>query len=429
MILEFQVSNFRSFKEETTLSFSTAYSAAALPENLLERELPGLKGQRFLRSMVLYGANASGKSNLLKALGFMRDFVRDSFGNLKPTQGTGTIPFKLDPAMKAEPTRFEVHFVAQNGVRYQYGFALNGERVREEWLYSYPLGKLRHCFTRKFLSDSSTYDHEIGNSFSLNPNIVSATRANALLLSTAVQFNHEELTHVYEWFSFHFHEASSQTDYVGESAKRVVANKELLSRYERLLRLSDLGISGIRVRDITSAEDPAVKSLNPAIQAALASSKAALEPVTIFRVLHHAAQGQEPVEFSRSEESEGTLKFLGLLSLWFDALDHGRLLMVDELDASLHPYITRQLLEMFHNPETNKLGAQLVFTTHDVTLLDTSLLRRDQIIFVEKDLQGASRLIPLSDFSPRSSEQLLKGYLAGRYGGVPFLSNLSGDTA
>ncbi|NYI88754.1 hypothetical protein HNR02_002077 [Amycolatopsis endophytica] len=353
----------------------------------------------------VYGANASGKSSLLDGLRFMRRAVVESFQQWDAEGSVPRFPFRLAPGSREQPSVFAVEIVV-DGVPYDYGFRLDDERILEEWLYSYPEKRPRLLFerTEDRLRFGSTVSGELKSRLTL---LGELTRPNSLFLSTCAQVQMAELMPVYRWFRFQLKMRMSATYSTRRAVDYVVnlrARKpQLLERLVELLRVADVGITGFAVEE---TEDPA-------------------RQVAEKRRELHFLHGQEDERFTLEEESAGTRSWLALLPIVLEALDDGHVVAVDEIDTSLHPLLTVQLVNLFRNPDVNQNGAQLIFTSHDSSLLGPLLgqraLERDEIWFVEKQGDGASSLYPLSDFKPREEHNNERRYLGGSYGAVPVL--------
>lgn len=415
MLIRFRTENFRSIREEQELSL-VASAVSEHPETLVH---VGRYGFDLLRAAAVYGPNASGKSALFHALGFMRTAVVESHRSWSPDGGIPRTPFALAVETLAEPSIFAVD-VLIGGVRYEYGFTADSARVLEEWLYAYPRGRRQEWFTR-----DATRDVEFVFSRSLageNRAISSFTRSNSLFLSAAAQNNHEMLMPVYQWFSqslwivddstrWHFHR------YAVEQCRSQTRREALLT----LLTSADLGITNIEF-----SED----ELTPERQRVLgqSSDETAIDAVKRVwqvprvRLWHSTGDGVSSVALPFEQESRGTRTLFALLGILQWCLATGGTLLVDELDQSLHSHLASRIVSMFTSPATNPLGAQLLFNTHDTNLLNYDILRRDQVWFTEKTFEGATRLFPLTDFQARKHENLERGYLQGRYGAVPTLT-------
>jgi uncharacterized protein len=417
MLVEFQITNFRSFRD--TQRFSMVASAdTTMLENTIEA--PALGKQRLLRSAVIYGANAAGKSNFISALEFVQTFATQS-EQRGPGTGIPVQPFRLGNQASQLPTIFELTFLWE-GVRYQYGFSLDKRRVLEEWLIAYPRGLPQRWFTRRYDPASQQYEMHFGSKLKgQKRELEELTRPDVLFLSVAARFNHQQLTEVYNWFKLELYliTSSRSTRFFEEHSAWMASEFDLKEDITALLRTADLGIVDFVAEEQRIPADAIPADLPEEFRSRL------IDRVAYSIQMQHRSDGDrgDGVPFSWEEESEGTRRLFGLAGPLVFALRYGRVLAIDELDASLHPSLVRLLVQLFHLPQLNQTSAQLIFNTHDTTLLDATLMRRDQIWFVEKDNTGASQLYPLLDFSPRKDEALARGYLRGRYGAIPFLSD------
>ncbi|MBN1765218.1 MAG: ATP-binding protein [Sedimentisphaerales bacterium] len=430
MIIEFSFSNFRSIKERQTLSLVANNSLVTqdkkklLPENLIELNAPGLPDVKLLKSAVIYGANASGKSNVIKAIDFMQDFVMKSFTGLKPEEEIGIPFFAFDSISHEIPSEFEAIFI-NNGVRYQYGFVLDKWKVHEEWLYAYPKGRTQRWFHRMFNVKKERYDWKFSKEhFKGDKNgIKIGTRHNALFLSTGAQLNNGQLKSIYEWFRnnirFLDYSSSNVERGIGLSAGIMLEDPDIADKVKKFMRHVDFGIDDISISKKEFSEKD-IKSSSPVIEALLKEDPEFFKDKKFIDIkwLH---KNVNTIALTSVDESTGSLKCFSLLAPWIDTLINGYTVFIDEIGANMHPILLRNLFKMMNDSAINKSGAQIVITTHDVTLLDTELFRRDQIWFTEKNAQGETELYPLTDYSPRSGEALQKGYLAGRYGAIPLI--------
>ena len=434
MLIEFSVTNFRSIREKQTLSLVASGAAKELPECLIERNLPGLSGLRFLKGAAIYGANASGKSNIIKAMRFLAEFVKNSATWGRPGDSIGTEPFRLDQDSPSSPSRFEVAFLT-GGIRFSFGCSLTTNRVTEEYIVAYPKGAPQHWYHRSYNESAGSYDWARPSaSFRHDQALRDRTRENCLFLSVAPQFNHPQLTQPFSWFRDCLRLIGGDLpfgllgdDYGSSLTTRTARLLTQPSHHERiigLLRSADVGIIGGKA-DERELETPNFLSYfsSPEFLGKYgASDTIPSDRKTLDVALLHRSLGNEEVAFDfESEESAGTQRLFALIGPWIDALDQGLTIFVDEIEASLHPAIVRGILSLIFSAEHNPKGAQVIFTTHSPVLLDNTLMRRDQIWFTEKAPTGATRLYPLTDYQPRKDEALAKGYLAGRYGAIPFL--------
>ena len=419
MLVEFRVQNFRSLREEQVLSL-VASKDKTLQDT--HTQSTGLKAApSVLRSAAIYGANASGKSNLIKALQYMRGVVAESATVIQPGQTFAVQPFRLDAQSAKEPTAFEVTFII-DGVRYQYGFALTPQRIVSEHLLVYKAFKPQRWYERRYDAQTGKDVYDFGPSLKGPKHLwEGATRPNALFLSMAVQLNSEALRPVFDWFVNGLVIFNEQAQLSPQVSIRMLQQAEGRRQICDFLSAADIGIADIEV--VTR------KVPSQAVHFDLVAGKAEVRNEEVeehqLRFSHVTEQGR--AVFDLMDESNGTRNLLFLTGPVLDILRKGLTLVIDELDTSLHTLLVRELVRLFHRPEINTGGAQLIFTTHDTSLLDApGLLRRDQIWFVEKDRDQASELVSLSEFSPRKNEALERGYLMGRYGGIPFLNHTLG---
>lgn len=425
MLIEFKVENYRSFREAQTFSLVASNYVKDLESNVIGESLPGLSNTRYLKGAAIYGSNASGKSNLLEALRFMTEFVKNSATKLKPAEKTGVEPFILDASSREGASRFEVTAAIQ-GVRYQYGFALDEQRVIEEYLIAYPKGLAQKWFERTYDPDDDSYLWSNSTAhFKLDSALRDKTRPNSLFLSVGPQFNNEQLTVLYNWFAkeLRFLNLGGDVQFSPSFTVGLMSeNKEQVPRIMNLLRSADFGVTDADVEtEDLSLEQVQVKY--PQIVSQMEDEGSPLTgKIRVFDIrLKHRASDREDTALGFEKESAGTRRLFALAGPWLDILDRGRTVLVDELETSLHPKLVREFLALLFCEKNNPNGAQVIFTTHNPILLDNTLLRRDQVWFTEKDEGGATHLYPLTEYKPRKGESLTKGYLSGRYGALPFL--------
>ncbi len=423
MLIEFSVTNYRSILERQTLNMTaSSYFKELEAANTFAPDgsdsLP-----RLLRSTVLYGPNASGKSTLIQALSFVKEQVLHSQKESQAGDAIDVVPFKLTSASRAGVSEFDVTFMEQ-GVRYEYGFCCNSVRFTEEWLIAYPQGRAQKWFHRVFDTESGKDEYKFSASF-VGGKIRHAlwreqTRTNALFLSTAIQLNNEQLKPVFGWFKQRLQVIDSVGGLSpGYTLQRCEKDEDRL-HVVQFMNSADLSISDIRLKESVFSVDTLPKGMPAAIRDQVLKDMVG-EKIVEPLFFHQDVNEQGIIAFDQSEESDGTLALFAFAGPWLDVIENERVLVVDELDTSLHPLLVQHLVKSLHHAGTK---AQLIFTTHDTTLLSQKLLRRDQVWFMEKDEKSATRLYPLSDFSPRDNEAIERGYLNGRYGGIPFLKDL-----
>lgn len=421
MLIEFRVKNFLSFRDEQVLSL------VASKDNSLEGNCFDAGEHRLLRAAAIYGPNASGKSNLLKAIEFMRGLV--AYSTEIQAEGAFRIsPFLLDEKSAHEPSLFEVTFLLE-GIRYQYGFTATRERVHDEWLIAYPKGKPQRWFDRKKEKKAWKWGSFLKGE---RERLKKLTRPDALFLSVAAQFDHEQLTPIYKWFKDSLR-ILPHKDFLRPVTANLLTSSDFDKNGRRafkelvlaFLHDADLGVTGIDVkrREVNESDIPDDIGIPDRMKGELLHRPRETRSFDVM-MSHRNADTGEDVRFRLEDESGGTQRLFELMGPWVLAIGGGFSVFVDELESSLHPLLTRELIKFFQNPDVNKKGAQLVFATHDTTLLDPALLRRDQVWFTEKGKNGASSLYSLSEYKERKvrkGEAMQKGYLAGRYGAIPIL--------
>ncbi|OGQ84739.1 MAG: hypothetical protein A2289_23040 [Deltaproteobacteria bacterium RIFOXYA12_FULL_58_15] len=443
MLVEFRVENHRSICDEQALTMEAG--RVGHPGDLRPRKVVGYPRQ-LLPVAALYGANASGKSNVLSALGFMRDAVIDSHRSWPPEGGVPREAFAWGGRTRA-PSMFEATFLVED-VRYQYGFLVDQVRVLEEWLFAWPKGRRQTWLERE--ADKFSFGGHLGGE---NRVIEQVTRSNALFLSTAAQHQHEKILPIYGWFrQLHTVRVEGYKERYADAMPAAVAASMFAAATAAAAALAGSSNGMVRVLDLipTHGKRGGVRDDALALDATDADKlrrlmKAADVGISDFRIdevrhgnggnekdaqrifmRHHIGNGEAwlPLE----QESAGTKTLFRLGPSVIAALARGSLLVIDELEASLHPLVAAQLVSQFNDPHTNPHNAQLVFTTHDTNLLGTTyrepMLRRDQIWLTEKGPAGATTLYPLTNYKPRKAENLERGYLQGRYGAIPFLGEL-----
>ncbi len=419
MLVEFRVKNFRSIRDEQVLSLVASKDKTLRDTHTQETGISA--APVLLRSAVVYGANASGKSNLIKALQYMRGVVIESATAIQPGQAFAVQPFRLDSKSADQSSEFEVTFLLDK-VRYQYGFAMTAQRIVSEHLLVYKTFKPQRWFSRYFDQESGKDVYEFSSGLKGPKNLwEGATRPNSLFLSMAVQLNSEALRPVFDWFLNQLVIFNEQAPLTPQMSIQMLKQSEGRKDICKFLSAADISIQDV---DVETRKVP-----GQAVHFDLNAGKTEVrsEEMEEHKLRFHHVTEQGKAVFDLMDESSGTRNLLFIAGPVMDILSKGVTLVIDELDTSLHTLLVRELVRLFHSPEINAKGAQLIFTTHDASLLDApDLFRRDQIWFVEKDGDQSSGLVGLSEFSPRKNEALERGYLMGRYGGVPFLSHTLG---
>jgi uncharacterized protein len=423
MLIEFRAENFGSIKGEQILSLVASNYYKDLPGNTFQPGLPGLSGTSLLKGVALYGPNASGKSTVIKAMRRLQSLVTGSASKETSTP-LPFHPFCLDTESCKSPTKFFVAFVA-SGVRYEYRVSYVAERVLHEALSAFPSGKEQVWFERTWLDEEAGYRWRRPGALKVTSELVGMVRENVLFVSLGAQLNNSQLRTVYDWFEHSLKIVNLGPDAEGLgtafSTGLIKDGSDLRGRFLELLAHADLGVVGATVQQASATKTTKMmedlgRFLQPAALEELMKMTKDLETVALE---HQASGAVVPIELS--DESAGTQRLFALGGPWLDILQHGYTAFIDELDASLHPVLLQQLLALLFSEGGNPNGAQVVFTTHNPYLLGSSVLRRDQVWFTEKDSTGASHLYPLTEYKPRPKESVINGYLSGRYGAVPMI--------
>ena len=421
MLIEFSVANFRSFKDRATLSMEAG------PDDWLEEtHVARVDQRRLVRTAAIYGANAGGKSNFLAAMATFRDFVKNSSKSLQLGDRIPVMPFRLHAESERAPSHFEAVFL-HNGTRYRYGFEATPEAITSEWLFSQ-----RDSIRETTLFTREGAQIEMGEAFREGRPVEKLTRPNALFLSVVAQFNGEIAGSIVGWMN-QFRNISGIHDQATLGFTLMLLSDpksapDYASRILSLVKQADLGIENLHRRELPP--DKMASVIPPGIPEAIRTQLLNSTGTGAFTVsTSHRKFGPDGapignVEFDfESEESAGTQKFIALTGPFLHTLNEGSILFVDELEARLHPLLTKALVDLFNGP-ANRKNAQLIYATHDEGLLDSKRARRDQIWFVEKDHFGASRLYCLDEFKGvRKEAKFSKEYLLGQFGGVPRLGD------
>lgn len=424
MLIEFSVTNYRSFRERQTLSLAST-AAKEHPNNTIKtglKKLPAL-----VRSAAIYGPNAAGKTNLIRAALIMQQAVLNSAGSGQVGVKLNLQPFAFSKKTLTAPSEFEMHFIHQ-GVRYQYGFAATSTEIVREWLTAYPSGRPQLWFERTTGSRGGTPKWTFGKNLKGTHKVWSdATRPNALFLSTAVQLNSTQLKPIFDWF-----QNSLVCVVPGIDLNPYLTYEQSLSGPEgKSAVLQFLNAADLRMKDFEVKREPF--NLNPQQPPpgpirghVIATGPGTLESFSA-RSFHQSSDSKELVPLPMAEESQGTQKLFNSAGGFLKVLRDGATALIDEIENSLHPKIVRFLIEQFHNSDVNRRSAQLVFSTHDTSVLTNDLLRRDQIWFVDRTKAENTTLYSLADFKTRKEEAFERNYLRGRYGALPIVGEMSFD--
>ncbi len=409
MLIEFSVENFRSIKEKVTLSMVASNRDKSLEENLIS--LQNDEKFNLLKSAAIYGANASGKTNIIRAIHFMIEFVKTSHENQNMIESLLT-PFLLDAEWEKKPTSFEIALFHKD-IKYLYGFSLNKKSIVEEYLYYYPNKRRSIIFERKKDKFRFTKDKEEQQQLS------NRTSKNVLYLSASAQWNYQKTIEIFEEIK-NIEVISSfslfQPELIRKTTKSAMKEKDKIVKF---LSKADLGIHGIEASMKKVSKDD-FEGLPEELVSILTKTDREIPKI---KVAHDMVSGNKRIKryFDFSDESDGTKKIYALAGPWIHALENGGAIIIDELDVRLHPLLVEYLVKMFNSYE-NKKGAQVIFTTHNTYILNKSLLREDQIWFTEKKKDQSTDLYSLYDLVGVRDKNIEKGYLLGRYGAIPLIN-------
>ncbi len=423
MLIEFSVGNYRSFKEVVTFSMVaadlTADNNIIHDDNLFTVD----DDLKLLKSAAIYGANASGKSNLAKALNFMKWLMINSSRETQSTDDIDIEPFKLSILTDAKPSFFEMVFKL-NKVKYRYGFEVTRKKIVSEWLYYVPNVRETKLFYRE--KDKI----EAVKKFKANK-LEKITRHNALFLSVSAQFNVRISEAILNWLKNSLNIISglnnnSYRSYYSYTVHCLMEN-ENKNEIINLIKKLDLGIDDININKIDITEDELPDDIPQEIRQMILKQSGG--KITSIKTKHRKFDFQNKFisteTFDLEDESEGTKKAFALAGPLFDTLKNSQTLVIDEFDARLHPLISHAILELFNSHETNPNNAQLIVMTHDTNLLSPKLFRRDQIWFTEKDRYGATDLYSLVEYNISNDDPFENNYIKGRYGAIPYIGDLS----
>ena len=412
MLIDFKVKNYRSIKDEQDLNMLSTKQKEHLDTHTFTSDASSKMS--LLKTAAIYGANAAGKSNFIKALKTMQEIVVYSMSKYQRGHLLPVKPFLFDGLSKREPTEFEVSFIADN-VRYQYGFSATQECIVEEWLIAYPKGRPQNWFARVLNKDTKvpSYEWQFGEKLVGQKQVwQESTRDNALFLSTAVYLNSEQLNPVYDWF-----DKTLRITGVGGWTPKFTIELCKQDKYKNSI-LQFLQTADMDIEDIEIEEKVINKNEN-----ASAFLDVLANPVRVK--MWHTDNSGKRVSLDLDEESDGTQKLFAFIGPWLDSLEQGHVLLIDELHDNFHPLMVKFLVDLFHSNITNKSNAQLIFTTHETSILSQDVFRRDQIWFCEKK-NKASELYSLVEFKARKGvTDLEKAYLSGRYGALPYFKNIT----
>jgi AAA15 family ATPase/GTPase len=422
MIIQFNFINFKTFKDPVSLSMiaSNYDKDTNEDDNIIKVENQNL---RILKSSVMFGANASGKSKFIEAITFFRQFILESSKDSLKGQRIPVEPFRLNERTAEEPSEFEIIFIL-DGTLYRYGFETNSKAIVAEWLFA----RLKKKEVQLFYRNGQMFDIDIKRVSKAKLLITEALiRENALLLSVLAQFNDNMAISILDYFSsMKCISGLNEFDYKNNSIRKVRDDAKKKKEIVDLLKSADFGIEDIGYEDVLEYVDETNKDF---VHFKGLVSKFDADDLSNIRTKHRVYNDQNRqtgyIDFLMSDdESHGTQKYFYFAGLILDALELGTNIIIDEMDSKLHPNLVCRIVSLFNSKTTNPRNAQLIFNTHDSNLLSSGIFRRDQIWFVSKNEYGASKIYSLADFKTdavRKKEPFEENYIRGKYGAVPFL--------
>lgn len=442
MLVQFSVSNYKSFNNEVILNMTPAKSRI-MKKHIITDE--NNKSIDILPLVAIYGANASGKTNLINAIRFMKDKI---INGTNTNELTGVIPYRLEANNKTNPSKFEIIFKYE-GILYTYGFLMSNDLIHEEWLFGYFSSQESLIFERITKNDKIVVKtgNRLKKSKFINY-IAQGTRPSQLFLTEAYSKNIKVLNPIIEWFNKCLHIVKPDSVY-SALIPRAYNDQKFIEFLSDFLSIADTGINNVKCEKEDLDLEKHLPYLPPELRLDLLEnlSKKSMKTLLVnpnaavaiknknqntdqLEILHletgHLTQDGNIVYFNTEDESDGTKRLMHLAPILLDILENkGNIFLIDELDRSLHTLLSKLILETFLNViETTKVKGQIIFTTHDTNLLDRELLRKDEIIFLEKDNNGASHISSLSEFKISDGLNYQNGYLNGRFGAIPFIGDI-----
>ncbi len=419
MLVEFTVNNFKSIKNSVKFSMLTSTKDIG---NTFD-----IRDYKLLSSAIIYGANASGKSNFLRALAFMGSFVLNRFKILQSIDRLPHEPFKLCSDTEDTSSFFEIVFFINN-IKYRYGFEMDSHTIYSEWLFADEKGKEAKLFFRDIDEDDYVNPNRFkeGYQFFDKKNQKIKIAKNQLFIWKCDQEDGEISKSILKWFyNFNMIDGMDHQSYINFTMKKM-EDENFKNKIVELVKTADIDIDDISIEENDVPLDVIEKLPMPNSLKKEILNDGGLKSIEInTKHKKYDSDGNvigEVIFELDKEESKGTRKFFAMSAPIIDTLQNGKILIIDELDASLHPILTRHLIQLFHDKDINSKNAQLIFATHDTNLLKPYIFRRDQIWLTEKDKYGSTDLYSLSQFKGvRAKEDFEKQYIQGKYGAIPYL--------
>lgn len=419
MLVNFTVKNYRSFKQERAFHMESS----SIKEH--KNSIIKLGKYKLLPLAVFYGANSSGKSNLIRAIATMRSMVRRSV-QLNSNDSLPYEPFALDEISETQPTSFEIQFI-ENSALYRYGFEYNKKEIISEWLFEKRFGEKEYeLFMRSYdiiEVSRKRFPEGIGKE--------DLTNSNRLFLSLVAQLKGEKSNAILDWFGgCNILSGIDSEGYEAFTIRMFLEHLNGADQAQDFFNSLQLGFTKFSVKEVNIPKD-ALENIPEIIKSRLERdgvTGSLIESLTTHNIYNEDGNVVGERNFHKNQmESEGTKKVIEMSGPLFDTLNQGKTLIIDELDAKLHPLLTRNIVLLFMDPIINKSGAQLIFATHDTNLLDLDIIRRDQIWFAEKSCTESSDIYSLVEFKDdegnkiRNDRDIKRDYIRGRYGAIPFI--------
>lgn len=424
MLIEFQFKNYRSFRDEAVLSME-ATGVGNFKNCLIE-----YNNRKLLPAVAIYGKNGGGKSNVIRAYWLAVQFIRNAQRSQHEKAPVPVVPFMLNDYSKEEPTEFEFVYVI-DGIKYNYGFATTKEKIVREFLYHAPKGQRAMVFSREEQKFTFTEDK-------LRRNLISETIApNQLFFSIACTMNDTACVKAMKWFREAIYFSRDYSD-IPQQLLEYSNDNGMLKAIASYAQAADLGIEDMQFEfnskeideeldwpdnvpeGIRAALTQFMRALSESSNQAEAKLKLGEVTATSLHTGIDKAGKHQQYKLELEDESDGTRKLMALAPAIESALRSGGVLLVDEIEKEMHPMLVNYIIAKFQSKRTNTNGAQLIFTTHNTELMNMELLRKDQLYFADKNqADGSSELYSISDFNTRTTENIRKGYLAGKYGATP----------
>lgn len=423
MLVSFSVQNYRSFADRQTISMSAGVGARR--KERISFASGNSLAPFLLRSVCLFGPNSAGKSTFVDAISFYRKFLISSAKDYQEGEPIEVTPFRLDRRWREEPSEFEATFIS-HGNLYQYGFAVDENRVWGEWLFCKPNEKdtrFRVLFQREYDLESSTYNWYVSKVHVKGEKELwkKSTRDNALFVSTAIQLKSEPFKEVFNWIQRNLCVVSSPERLSSSFTIHQILGDNDRDAVINFLQAVDIGVESIEIeeKEILATDRFHSRGVSDKLL------KSLIQRMVYEPKFFHQGTGGELVNFDISEESDGSQVLFNLAGWWLNVIENGYTLVIDELHNSLHPLALKFLVNLFHDSKYNTNKAQLIFTTHETSVLTKGFMHQDQVWFLEKAEAKNSILFPLSDYKVRDVSAFQKAYLDGRFGAIPKISDFA----